>query len=69
MTSPTIETLQMQLQSSRKSLLFMETQHATTLKGLHTEIHNLQKKCSGVILCWPTKIMTCFLINCRRHFV
>ena len=47
MTSPTIETLQTQLQSARKSLLFMETQHATTLKGLHAEIQYLQKKCSG----------------------
>jgi len=47
MTSPAIETLQTQLQSARKSLLFMETQHANTLKGLHAEIKNLQKRCSG----------------------
>nr|CAB3228772.1 coiled-coil domain-containing protein 92-like [Phallusia mammillata] len=40
------ENLQMQLQSARKSILFMETQHASTLKGLHKEIQHLQKKCS-----------------------
>lgn len=29
------------------SILFMQTEHAQTLKGLHEEIKNLQKKCSG----------------------
>ena len=39
--------LKTQLQSARNSLLFMETEHAKTLKGLHSEIQHLQKKCSG----------------------
>jgi len=38
--------LKTQLQSARNSLLFMETEHAKTLKGLHSEIQHLQKKCS-----------------------
>ena len=31
------------------AILFMQTEHAQTLKGLHEEIKNLQKKCSGNI--------------------
>lgn len=31
------------------AILFMQTEHAQTLKGLHEEIKNLQKKCSGSI--------------------
>jgi len=42
-----VSQLEMQLQSARKSILFMETQHANTLRGLHQEIQQLQKKCSG----------------------
>ncbi|XP_067686041.1 coiled-coil domain-containing protein 92-like [Haliotis asinina] len=30
------------------SILFMQQEHATTLKCLHEEIHNLQKKCSDL---------------------
>lgn len=30
------------------SILFMQTEHAQTLKGLHEEIKNLQKKCSDL---------------------
>ena len=29
------------------NILFMQTEHAKTLKGLHEEIQTLQKKCSG----------------------
>lgn len=31
------------------AILFMQSEHANTLKGLHEEIKNLQKKCSGKI--------------------
>jgi coiled-coil domain-containing protein 92 len=31
------------------AILFMQTEHAQTLKGLHEEIKNLQKKCSGIV--------------------
>lgn len=30
------------------AILFMQTEHAQTLKGLHEEIKDLQKKCSGI---------------------
>ncbi|XP_071094001.1 coiled-coil domain-containing protein 92-like [Haliotis cracherodii] len=30
------------------SILFMQQEHATTLKGLHEEIHTLQKKCTDL---------------------
>jgi len=30
------------------AILFMQQEHANTLKGLHDEIRNLQKKYSGV---------------------
>uniref|UniRef100_H2ZNC2 CCDC92/74 N-terminal domain-containing protein n=1 Tax=Ciona savignyi TaxID=51511 RepID=H2ZNC2_CIOSA len=48
MAAPFVETLKTQLQSSRKSILFMESEHAATLRGLHKEIQQLQKKCSGL---------------------
>jgi coiled-coil domain-containing protein 92 len=31
------------------SILFMQQEHAATLKALHEEIKKLQKKCSGKI--------------------
>lgn len=42
-----LETLKSQLQSARKNILFMETEHAKTLHGLHNEIKSLQSKCNG----------------------
>jgi len=30
------------------AILFMQQEHAQTLKGLHEEIATLQKRCSGV---------------------
>ena len=30
------------------SILFMQQEHANTLKALHEEIQKLQKKCSGI---------------------
>jgi len=30
------------------SILFMQQQHAATLKALHEEIQKLQKKCTGI---------------------
>ncbi|CAK8697972.1 uncharacterized protein LOC143448342 [Clavelina lepadiformis] len=44
-----VDILKTQLESARKSILFMETQHANTLKGLHAEIQQLQKKCSELL--------------------
>jgi hypothetical protein len=32
------------------AILFMQQEHAETLKGLHKEIENLQKKCSGIYI-------------------
>ena len=29
------------------AVLFMQTEHASTLKALHEEIQHLQKRCSG----------------------
>nr|XP_002126442.1 coiled-coil domain-containing protein 92-like [Ciona intestinalis] len=46
MAGSQVEAMQMQLQSSRKAILFMESEHANTLRGLHKEIQQLQKKCS-----------------------
>jgi len=30
------------------AILFMQQEHAETLKGLHEEISSLQKRCSGM---------------------
>ncbi|XP_078083211.1 coiled-coil domain-containing protein 92 [Mustelus asterias] len=40
--------LEMQLQSAQKNLLFLQQEHASTLRGLHTEIHKLQQHCSDL---------------------
>jgi len=45
-----LETLKSQLQSARKNILFMETEHAKTLHGLHNEIKSLQSKCNDLTL-------------------
>ena len=37
----------MRLRNREVSILFMQQEHATTLKGLHEEIEKLQKRCSG----------------------
>lgn len=44
--STSVDALKSQLQSARKALLFMETEHAKTLHGLHDEIKSLQKRCN-----------------------
>ena len=41
---------QMRQDSLQKSILFMQQEHANTLKGLHEEIQKLQKKCSGRLI-------------------
>jgi len=46
MSSTSVDALKSQLQSARKAMLFMETEHAKTLHGLHSEIKSLQKKCN-----------------------
>ena len=38
---------QIRQESLEKSILFMQQDHANTLKGLHEEIQKLQKRCSG----------------------
>ncbi|XP_072367539.1 coiled-coil domain-containing protein 92 isoform X2 [Scyliorhinus torazame] len=40
--------LEMQLHSAQKNLLFLQQEHASTLRGLHTEIHKLQQHCSDL---------------------
>ena len=47
MSATSVDALKSQLQSARKALLFMETEHAKTLHGLHDEIKSLQKRCNG----------------------
>lgn len=40
-------TLENQLHSAQKNLLFLQQDHAKTLKGLHAEIRRLQQHCTG----------------------
>lgn len=40
-------TLEYQLQSAQKNLLFLQREHANTLKGLHAELRRLQQRCTG----------------------
>ncbi|XP_030215353.1 coiled-coil domain-containing protein 92 [Gadus morhua] len=40
--------LENQLQSAQKNLLFLQQDHATTLKGLHAEIKRLQQHCTDL---------------------
>ncbi|XP_053328010.1 coiled-coil domain-containing protein 92 [Spea bombifrons] len=40
--------LEMQLHSAQKNLLFLQQEHANTLKGLHTEIRRLQQHCTDL---------------------
>lgn len=39
--------LENQLHSAQKNLLFLQREHAGTLKGLHAEIRRLQQHCTG----------------------
>ncbi|XP_062400165.1 coiled-coil domain-containing protein 92 [Sardina pilchardus] len=41
-------TLENQLHSAQKNLLFLQQDHANTLKGLHAEIRRLQQHCSDL---------------------
>ncbi|XP_036434163.1 coiled-coil domain-containing protein 92 [Colossoma macropomum] len=41
-------TLENQLHSAQKNLLFLQQDHASTLKGLHAEIHRLQQHCTDL---------------------
>lgn len=38
----------MKQKNLESSILFMQQEHATTLKGLHGEINKLQQRCSGI---------------------
>ncbi|XP_029115575.1 coiled-coil domain-containing protein 92 isoform X1 [Scleropages formosus] len=40
--------LENQLQSAQKNLLFLQQDHANTLKGLHSEIRRLQQHCTDL---------------------
>ncbi|KAM3940457.1 coiled-coil domain-containing protein 92 isoform 1-T3 [Leptodactylus fuscus] len=40
--------LENQLQSAQKNLLFLQQEHANTLKGLHSEIRRLQQHCTDL---------------------
>lgn len=44
-------TLENQLHSAQKNLLFLQQDHANTLKGLHAEIRRLQQQCTGERSC------------------
>lgn len=48
-------TLENQLHSAQKNLLFLQTDHANTLKGLHAEIRRLQQQCTGERTCLPER--------------
>lgn len=39
--------LENQLHSAQKNLLFLQREHASTLRGLHAEIRRLQQHCTG----------------------
>uniref|UniRef100_A0A3P8WV85 CCDC92/74 N-terminal domain-containing protein n=1 Tax=Cynoglossus semilaevis TaxID=244447 RepID=A0A3P8WV85_CYNSE len=41
-------TLENQLQSAQKNLLFLQQNHAVTLKGLHAEVRRLQQQCTDL---------------------
>uniref|UniRef100_A0A2K5H900 CCDC92/74 N-terminal domain-containing protein n=1 Tax=Colobus angolensis palliatus TaxID=336983 RepID=A0A2K5H900_COLAP len=41
--------LENQLHSAQKNLLFLQREHASTLKGLHSEIRRLQQHCTGTL--------------------
>ncbi|KAM9823305.1 coiled-coil domain-containing protein 92 isoform 1-T2 [Syngnathus typhle] len=41
-------TLENQLHSAQKNLLFLQQDHANTLKGLHAEIRRLQQQCTDL---------------------
>uniref|UniRef100_A0A668AET8 CCDC92/74 N-terminal domain-containing protein n=1 Tax=Myripristis murdjan TaxID=586833 RepID=A0A668AET8_9TELE len=41
-------TLENQLHSAQKNLLFLQQDHANTLKGLHAEIRRLQQHCTDL---------------------
>ncbi|XP_005729624.1 coiled-coil domain-containing protein 92 [Pundamilia nyererei] len=41
-------TMENQLQSAQKNLLFLQQDHANTLKGLHAEIRRLQQQCTDL---------------------
>ncbi|XP_068594885.1 coiled-coil domain-containing protein 92 [Brachionichthys hirsutus] len=41
-------TLENQLQSAQKNLLFLQQDHASTLRGLHAEIRRLQQQCTDL---------------------
>ncbi|XP_068167925.1 coiled-coil domain-containing protein 92-like [Antennarius striatus] len=41
-------TLENQLHSAQENLLFLQQDHANTLKGLHAEISRLQQRCTDL---------------------
>ncbi|NWQ59357.1 CCD92 protein, partial [Neopipo cinnamomea] len=41
-------TLENQLQSAQKNLLFLQREHSNTLKGLHAELRRLQQHCTDL---------------------
>lgn len=40
--------LENQLHSAQKNVLFLQREHASTLKGLHAEIRRLQQHCTDL---------------------
>lgn len=48
--------LENQLHSAQKNLLFLQREHASTLKGLHAEIRRLQQHCTGMGVGAPSNL-------------
>jgi len=44
------QTHDQKIQSLQHSILFLQSQHASTLFSLHKEIEKLQNKCSGIYI-------------------
>ena len=40
----------MKLRNAESSIVFLQTQHAEILQGLHTEIQTLQQKCARKLI-------------------
>lgn len=64
--------LENQLHSAQKNLLFLQREHASTLKGLHAEIRRLQQHCTGkdrlmAIEAEPHAHMSTHVILCCPH--
>lgn len=58
--------LENQLHSAQKNLLFLQREHASTLKGLHAEIRRLQQHCTGEDRLMATEAEPLPMLICAR---